>query len=609
MKLPSIQTLWRGAAGVFVRFPLQFLLAVSSTIIWCWLSELNYSENTPLANVLIKLLLLANLALTLLLSADLFAESHGYAKGRKWGLRLLALAICVALYFLLHPWKNANDIYRILQLAFAFHLLVAFAPFIGRANLNGFWQYNKTLLLRFLTSAFYAGVLYAGLAIALFAINGLFNVDINYKWYMKLLAFVSAGFTTVFFLAGVPSDFDSLEKEQDYPKALKIFTQYVLIPLVTIYLAILLVYELKIAIAWQLPKGLVSTLVLGYSVFGILSLLLVYPIREREGNGWIRLFSRFFYLMIIPLLVLLVLAIVKRVGNYGITESRYVLIVLALWLTAITAYFLLSKKQNIKVIPISLCVLALLTVYGPQSAFSVARYSQLARLKRLMHQQSKQAMKERPKVVRYLIEQHGLTSLQSFTNADLKQIEQKIDEKLANGTVIYKYEIKQEKTDTALALLKIKDINFDDESVQFNFDSESNGGIVVKDYDIYFPSAFYSDDQQRSFAGAKFKFEYLSRNNTGKARDEYQLKLTINEQEPLVFDLRALAQKLYFKYKNDYTADMNKKDIPWQEMQLTQQTRDFTVTLVLGNVNGTFKKSDKDFSWMEFQGGVLVKKR
>ncbi|MEE1946169.1 DUF4153 domain-containing protein [Pedobacter sp. KR3-3] len=608
MKLPSIQTLWRGAAGVFVRFPLQFLLAVSSTLIWCWLTELNYNENIPLTNALIKLLLLSNLALTLLLSGDLFAESQGYEKGGKWGLRLLALAICAALYLLLNPWKNAIDVYRVLQLAFAFHLLVAFAPFIGRASLNGFWQYNKTLFLRFLTSAFYAGVLFAGLAIALFAIDGLFNVDINYKWYMKLLAFVSAGFTTIFFLAGVPSDFDSLEKEQDYPKALKIFTQYVLIPLVTIYLAILLVYEIKIAIAWQLPKGLVSTLVLGYSVFGILSLLLVYPIRDREGNGWIRLFSRFFYLMIIPLVVLLILAIVKRVGNYGITESRYILIVLACWLSAITLYFLFSKKQNIKLIPISLCVLALLTVYGPQSAFSVAKYSQLARLKRLMHQQSKQALKERPEVVRYLIDQHGLSSLQSFTQADLKQIEEKIDKKLGNG-MVYKYEIRREKIDTALALLKIKDIDFDDENVQLNFDSESNGEIVVKDYDVYFPSAFYSQYQQRSFAGAKFKFEYLSRNNADNAKDKYQLRLTINEQEPLVFDLRALAQKLYLKYKNDYNTDIDKKDIPWQEMQLTQQTKDFTVTLVLNNVNGTYQQSDKDFSWMEFQGGVLVKKR
>lgn len=52
-----------------------------------------------------------------------------------------------------------------------------------------------------------------------------------------------------------------------------------------------------------------------------------------------------------------------------------------------------------------------------------------------------------------------------------------------------------------------------------------------------------------------------------------------------------------------------KDGVLWQEMQLMQQTRDFMVTLVLNNVNGTYQQSDKDFSWMEFQGGVLVKKR
>lgn len=609
IKLPSIQTLWRGATGVFLRFPLQFLLAVASAVVCCWITELRYNEDRGLENDLVKLLFVANLALNLLLAVDVFAETHQYSLYKKWALRTLALGICAGLFFGLNPWIYQADVFRIGLLVFAFHLLVAFAPFMGKGSLIGFWQYNKTLFLRFLASAFYAGVLYAGLAIALFAINGLFNIDINYKWYMKLLAFVGVGFTTVFFLAGVPSDFDSLEKEQDYPKALKIFTQYVLIPLVTIYLAILLVYEIKIAIAWQLPKGLVSMLVLGYSVFGILSLLLVYPIREREGNGWIRLFSRFFYLMIIPLLVLLVLAIVKRVGNYGITESRYVLIVLALWLTAITAYFLLSKKQNIKVIPISLCVLALLTVYGPQSAFSVAKYSQLARLKRLMHQQSRQAMQERPKVVRYLVKQHGLTSLQSFTKADLKQVEQNIDKRLAQGKYD-NYEASNAKIDTAYALLKVKP-DEDNGTRQFGLKSLAEDVVPVTGYDVYFPSSFYlyGEAQEHSFAGSKFKLQYRYEIKAGDSKEKDQLLVSIDNEPPLAFDLHSFGQKLYKHYDNGASDALYKEGIPVGEMQLTQQTPKFVVTIVLTSINGNYDKVSGTCGWMEFQGGVLVKKR
>ena len=606
MKLPSLQTLWLGAAKVFMRFPLQLLLALSCTVAYCWIAELSYYGNSVLMNNLIKFIMVSNLALTLLLATDLFAETHRYSPAKKWIARIMVLAICTGLFFALDPWTFETDIFRIGLLAFAFHLLVAFAPFIGKGSLNGFWQYNERLFLRILISGFYAGVLFAGLAIALFAIDGLFNVSIKSSAYMKLFAVTGIGFTTVFFLAGVPADFDDLEKEQVYPKGLKIFTQYVLIPLMTIYLAILLVYEIKIAFLWELPKGLVSGLILGYSVFGILSLLLVYPIKDKEGNGWIRLFSRFFYLMIIPLIVLLILAIVKRVGNYGITESRYVLIVLAIWLSAITLYFLFSKKQNIKVIPISLCVLALLAAYGPQSAFSVSKYSQLARLKRLMKSTNAQERSERPAVIRYLVKNHGLTSLQSFTNANLASIEQKIDEKLLKGNA-YKYEIRNQKVDTIFALLKVSEAE-DNGKRQFNFENNTDEVLPIAGYDAYFPSVFYSEEKEFGFAGSVFKLKYTYKNTASDPKDEDKLRVIVDKEAPLVFDLGALAKKLYRKYDDKAFGSLINDAVPVQEMQLTQETKGFIVTLVLNNVNGSYDKTNGNFSWMEFQGGVLVKK-
>ena len=82
-----------------------------------------------------------------------------------------------------------------------------------------------------------------------------------------------------------------------YPSGLKMFTQYVLIPLAVIYVVILLSYEAKIIVQWSLPRGLVSSLILGYAVFGILSILLVYPIRNYDDSKWIKIFSRSFYFL------------------------------------------------------------------------------------------------------------------------------------------------------------------------------------------------------------------------------------------------------------------------------------------------------------------------
>lgn len=320
-----------------------------------------------------RVMLTANLGLLLSLAATLFAESKGT---KQWALRALAALLGCGLLFIFGRQLHIIDTVRFLLLSLAFHLLVAFAAFTAKGQLQGFWQFNKTLFLRFLTGGLYSGVLYLGLAAAIGASTFLFNLNIHDKTYGTLFACIAGVFNTSFFLAGVPADVAALESDDTYPKALKVFTQYVLIPLASVYVIILLAYEVKILIQWNLPKGLVSNLILGYAVFGILSILLVYPLRNREENKWIKTYSRSFYFLLIPLIILLFLAIASRIVPYGITEMRYFLIVLALWLVFITAYFLLSRKQNIKVIPISLCLVALLSVYGPQSAFSVSGYSQ-----------------------------------------------------------------------------------------------------------------------------------------------------------------------------------------------------------------------------------------
>ncbi len=604
MKLISINVLWLNFKNVVNRFPLQVLVAIFATGIWCYLAGPNADK--AYANDLVKLMLVFNFAVTLLLATDTYSESQLLGAKIKWLLRLIALAFLTALYFLLDPFQFTNDIFRVALFAFSFHLLVAFSPFIGRGNLDGFWQYNKTLFLRFLTAAFYAAVLFAGLAVALMAVDGLFNVNIKSYQYMRLFALVSAGFTTIFFLAGIPQNFAELEEEQNYPKGLKIFTQYVLIPLMTIYLAILLVYEIKIAINWELPKGMVSTLILGYAVFGILSLLLVYPIKEKEGNGWIKLFSRVFYLMMIPLVVLLILAVVKRVGNYGITESRYILIVLAAWLAGITIYFLASKKQNIKVIPISLFVLALLSIYGPQSAFAISKASQITRLKKLMVSKDKEELSEIPNVVRYLVERHGLVTLQSFTKSNLKEIEDKISIKGKQKNTNY-YEVKEQKIDTAFALLKVQENLYLKANKGITFENGDSELVDVKGYDAMLKVESYFTSSVFQFDGKKIELN----NERLKGNSNYAEKLIINVNgSRSVLDIHSLAQKLMLAHQS---VQFKKKEsqnfiAPAELMRLSQQNSGYTFTFVATRMYGFYQSPKNDFEQLNFDGYLLIKK-
>jgi hypothetical protein len=81
---------------------------------------------------------------------------------------------------------------------------------------------------------------------------------------------------------------------------------------------------------------------------------------------------------------MLLLAVQRRIDQYGITEARYFLAVLSVWLAAIAGYFILSRRRFIKVIPVSLCIVAFATSFGPWGAYSVSRRSQTHRLEKLL---------------------------------------------------------------------------------------------------------------------------------------------------------------------------------------------------------------------------------
>ena len=291
---------------------------------------------------------------------------------------------------------------------------------------NGFWQYNKALFLRFLTAALYSAVLYLGLAVALLALEKLLGVTLPRDSYARLWFVIAFMFNTWVFLSGVPDDFVALNTRTDYPAGLRILTQYVLIPIVTIYLLILTLDLAKVLFTRAWPSGWIGYLVTTAAGVGMLSWLLVYPLETRDTYAWVKSFTKGFYIALMPAIVMLWMALWKRVAEYGITEPRYFLIVFSVWLGAIALYYTTTRSRNIKLIPASLCALALLTFAGPWSAYAVSRASQVNRLQglftrndilqgghlhRATHDVPIADEREIASGLRYLLETHGRESV------------------------------------------------------------------------------------------------------------------------------------------------------------------------------------------------------
>lgn len=410
LKIPSINNIIRHLIMVLTRFPLECLIAFSGT-----LSAIQLINAQQDDSVFIRILMCCTLGLPYLLAINLYVSN-----GQKYGTKILLAQVAFGLmlfgyFFTLHPILSDLDLIRYWVLNIIAHLLVAVAPFIHKRNVDPFWHYNKILFIRILTSGVYSAVLFAGLAGAIASVEALFEIDLDNEIYPKLWMVVAGLFNTVFFLGGVPQQPHDCDTHSDYPKGLKMFTQYVLVPLVIVYLLILLSYELKILVTFNLPKGWISWLILAFSVVGILANLLVFPLRNSSENKWIRLFSRWFYIILVPLLGLFYWAILYRIGQYGITEERYYVFLLALWLTFICGYFIFSTDKNILYIPLSLAVLGLISLVGPQSAPSVSLKSQLTRMEKALAtdsvKESKVMQAEISRILDYCVETHGIQSV------------------------------------------------------------------------------------------------------------------------------------------------------------------------------------------------------
>jgi len=307
------------------------------------------------------------------------AERKAIPDGRRWAFdALLALGLGLV-YWASLGWPDRLACFRFAQLLVIAHLAAAAAPYLGPGGLRGFWQFNRFLFLRFLVATLHAGVLFVGLAVALAAIDKLFGVHVRPERYGQLMTVLALGFHPWFFLSGVPRDHAELDALEDYPTGLKVFTQYVLIPLVAIYLVILTAYLGKVLITRSWPSGWIGYLVSSVSLTGVLALLLVHPIRQREDSRWVKAYGRWWFVALLPALAMLLLAVAKRMGQYGVTEPRYFLLVLALWLLGLALYYIWSGSDNIKLIPISLGVVAALTALGPWGAYAVSKRSQTSR--------------------------------------------------------------------------------------------------------------------------------------------------------------------------------------------------------------------------------------
>jgi len=436
MRLPSIRYMFEELFRTFRRFPVPLITAMAAcALAWSMVGMPHADDFWP------KLLLSLTLGIPLFTSLTLMNERPVLPKAVRPSHVLLAGLLFIAyIFYFLAVNEDVEFQTRYAHWLFIVFLSLTFAPCLAAGEVNGFWQFNKRTAVRVFVSCFYSGVLFAGISLALKAVDKLLGVKVDQKVYQYLWIFAAYVFGPLHLLSGTPEDHAELEGDNSYPKGLKLFTQYVLIPLASVYFLILYAYMGKILFTQQWPQGWVSWLTSSASILGLVTFLLLYPVRELEENRWVKTYSRGFCAAAIPLLLMLFVAVYKRAAQYGLTEHRYFLIVLAAWLLGLFVYFILGRKPNIKLVPVSLALLAVLVSFGPWGAYSVSLSSQLGRLERILLAngllvngetvKSETALgwedrKQLSGCLDYVVRFHGVGPLKKYFNQDLERLGEK----------------------------------------------------------------------------------------------------------------------------------------------------------------------------------------
>lgn len=560
--------------GSLKRFPATILLSASVCTVLIIISETNRREDT-----LSRIAMVLALGIPLSLCIKLFFEKKEVVNRIKiLAFYILGTLLLILYYFFLLKDLKMVEVTRYTGVTIALYLGFIYIPYFPRRE--KFERYVITLFTGLFITVLYSMVLYLGLSAILFATDKLLGINIEGKVYYYAWLIVVFIFAVSYFLSQIPLK----EEEQNlkpYPKPFKILILYIVMPLLSAYTTILYIYFGKIILTGVWPINIVTHLVLWYSVITASVLFFITPINEE--NKWANSFLKFFPKIILPILIMMFVSIGIRINAYGITEKRYYVVILAIWVFAIMLYYSFTKKVRNIILPVSLSIIAILSVFGPLSSFTISKLSQNNRLEKI------------------LIKNNMISDnkIQPSTNVST-------EDKIEVSSILNYF-------DNNHSLKEVKGLpeNFkiDDMNKVFGFSSESGGNNLSNQY-FYFRRAIgdiidvkgydYLVDSSSIMEGTKAMDNKL---NVYYDYNSATLKLKLSGTEVYSKNLNSFVKNLSDKYKSQ----LGKETIPSEEMTLVDENEKVKIKFVFLSISGQSNQGSQNIDAKGIEFYILIK--
>ena len=366
------------------RFPLTVFCSVVVFILSVYLVENPELKNENLLNELHKMVILLGMSIPLTLALELAREKYLSGKN-KWVIRfvnaLITLVFIIFYRFYYLSGKNSSStldsLEQLMATGIIFFLCFLLVPVIGKKDEEE--KYFQSVIVDKTVTILFSVVLFLGLIAVFATIDGLSLIKLDSNIYIETWLFVVFVFSVIFFLSKLKKVDESLENYEIH-KIFKFLIYFIVIPLITTYTGILYVYFGKMLITRSWPQGLVSHLILWYTIFSLFIMIMVTPMAKKDSVA--RVFKKYFPFASLPLLVLSIVSISKRISQYGVTPSRYFVVLLAMWLIfcMVSSIF----KARLSVILISLITVVYISVFTPVNNRRITLMSQNKRFEKIL---------------------------------------------------------------------------------------------------------------------------------------------------------------------------------------------------------------------------------
>ncbi len=404
MKRLNIEDLKKAALGLLKRFPMALMFLAMLTLwsvlnIWdkVYVEGSFRMEEHPVEWITVNgvqqgtVFYYLSIAIVLSIVLQFWGEEVKNRKRMQWvtiASHLVLLADAVFLWF--RPEGSIDTELVLGHSACCTALIIGgtFLPYFREKDDLATWNLALRMLVFSAVCPLACGVMAGGLSLLLGSLNTLFNVSINSNWYATIALLMMLTLAVMLWMSRLPQGEDKFSRIAVTSKFLTGLIRYLFLPLVQGYLVVLYIYGTKILLAMELPRGGVCYYVHALMI-GCLGIeLLLYPLLRkadaegRSANAFERWLVRWLPVIILPLLILMTVAIGRRISDYGITVNRLYTLTLNLWYYAVCIGLYMTRARRIHWVSLSFAALFLLTSALPVNYCTLTRHSIMGRIER-----------------------------------------------------------------------------------------------------------------------------------------------------------------------------------------------------------------------------------